>query len=162
MALLQEQVDYQLQGDIAVSDVVITDLQQQLDLLAWKDFTVANASVDQQLNVIVDKLTINTLDAISAKDSPKGRFHTGNIVLDNVLLQEGQLLSIDTVLLDDSQSHLVITPAGAMEVETVVISALKQLEQVTNTDGDQAIEAQSIDELDPEQDQAKPFKLKIK
>ncbi len=150
-AMIDDALDYTLEGNIESSGLSIVDQLEQIPLLSLKRLSVQDVAMDQALNVSVENIHLLTINAMNIDSEDQGKIYTGAVLVDNIKLEQGQLLVVEKAELENGQYHIAINPEGKLGIETALAAVLSRLQQEKNgatTTAKKEIEKQLADSDD--------------
>ncbi len=128
MAWVDDDLSYQLQGDINSRGLSIRDNKERIALISWESFSLQQLSVDEQLNLSLGQLLVETVTAINGDDDDEGKFSTGKVDVKDISLKQGNQLLVSSMQISDIQYQVIITPSGELRVQTLMSTLQEGLE----------------------------------
>lgn len=122
--LAQQQLQYQLDGDVEIKGLQLADQQQQLVVLALQRLRAGQLALDQQLNLSLAELQLDGLDMLKQSADERGSLYTGGLTVQGVDLQQASQLLIERLAISDGQYRVTLEQDGQLQLQKALSAVL--------------------------------------
>ena len=125
----EDNTQYLVAGDLQSSELRITDNKQQLALLAWDTLSLEGLSLDEWINVDFSQLVLTSLGAFIDGKDEQGLLYTGELVIDELSLEEARSLVVNRIDIVDGNYDVTLNEDGTLAINQILANVLSNFSE---------------------------------